>query len=244
MKTKQAIVSNLRAARLTAGSALAVLTVMAAAVAAMPTTQAPEDPWSFFASVPEARGSHTLIVEVVGDFLELYNVRLRADKVHAIAESVSIESRRHGIDAGLLLSMILIESSFREDVVSDKGAVGLMQLLPSTAEAVASEMDMDWDGHAHLVDPRTNITLGAYYFKKLMRVFGNDVPLALTAYNKGPGYVLKMQESGVMEATANDYPSSYAERVIGGMSRLYQDRGQAGRRAPTPARKRASSDTL
>jgi soluble lytic murein transglycosylase-like protein len=214
---------------------------MAVAVAAIPTAQAPEDPWGFFASVPEARGSRTLIAEVVGDFLELYEVRLSPDKVHDIAESVSIESRRHGIDAGLLLSMIFIESSFREDVVSERGAVGLMQLLPSTAEAVASELDLDWDGHDHLVDPRTNITLGTYYLKSLMRVFGNDVLLALTAYNKGPTYVLRMQESGVMEATANDYPSSYAERVIGGMSRLYHGRGQAGRRAPTPARTSASS---
>jgi soluble lytic murein transglycosylase len=243
MKTKQTIMNAIRRARRAAGSSLAFLTVVALAAAAMPIAQAPEDPWGFFASVPEARGSRTLIAEVVGDFLELYDVRLPADKVYDIAESVSIESRRHGIDAGLLLSMIFIESSFREDVVSDQGAVGLMQLLPSTAEAVASELDLDWNGEDHLIDPRTNITLGAYYLKKLMRVFGNDVLLALTAYNKGPAYVLEMQKSGVMEATANDYPSSYAERVIGGMSRLYKGRGQAGRRAPTPARTGASSST-
>ena len=136
------------------------------------------------------------------------------------------ESGRHGIDPGLLLSIILSESGFRADAVSEKGAVGLMQLLPSTAEAAAREMDLEWGGDARLLDPRTNIVLGTYYFRKLMDVFDDDVSLALTAYNKGPGYVLRMQASGVMEATAANFPSAYAEQVMHGVTALRAGRGR------------------
>ncbi len=194
---------------------------------------APEDPWQFVASVPQERGSQPLIAEVVSHFLEIHHVRMSPERMHAVAESVMVASRKHDLDAGLLLSMILLESSFQPDAVSEKGAVGLMQLLPSTAEAIAQELDLEW-ADAHLVDPRKNITLGAAYFKKLMKAFDGDVPLALTAYNKGPGYVLKMQRSGVMEATASNFPSSYAERVFDSLSRLYPDRGRTGWRAPSP----------
>ena len=217
-----------------AGVRVGVLALTAAMFLSLTTpARAPEDPWRFVAEVPQMRGSQPVIAEVVADFLEIHHVRLAPDKMFAITDSIMVESQKHGLDAGLLLSMILLESSFRTDAVSDKGAVGLMQLLPSTAAAVAEELNLEW-ADARLVDPQTNITLGAAYFKKLMKVFGDDVPLALTAYNKGPGYVLKMQASGVMEATASNFPSSYAERVIGNLSRVYSDRGQAGWRAPSP----------
>ena len=114
----------------------------------------------------------------------------------------------------LLLSVILSESRFRVDAVSEKGAIGLMQLLPSTAEGLAAQLDLEWGGDARLLDPRLNIALGTYYLKQLMITFDDDVNLALTAYNKGPGYVLKMQASGVMETTAANFPSSYAERIV------------------------------
>ena len=175
---------------------------------------APQDPWKFVAEVPLVRGAQSPIADLVADFLALHNVRLSADQMQAIAESVALESERHDIDAGLLLAMILSESRFRVDAVSEKGAVGLMQLLPSTAAAVAAEMDLEMPGGVRLTDPHTNIALGAFYFKKLMGDFDQNVSLALTAYNKGPGYVMKMQASGVMETTAANFPSAYAERVV------------------------------
>ena len=178
---------------------------------------APEDPWRLVAQVPIVRGPQATVAELVAEFLDCHGVRLPPRQIQAIAQSVAEESRRQNIDPGLLLSVILSESGFRIDAVSEKGAIGLMQLLPSTAEDLAAQLDLEWGGDARLLDPRTNIALGAYYLKQLMDTFGDDVNLALTAYNKGPGYVLRMRASGGMEMTATNFPSSYAEKVMARM---------------------------
>jgi len=175
---------------------------------------APEDPWRLVAEVPIVRGPEASTASLVAEFLDRHDVMLPPGQLYAIAQSVAEESFRHRIDPGLLLSVILLESRFRTDAVSEKGAIGLMQLLPSTAEELSGQLDLEWRGEARLLDPRTNIALGAFYLKSLMRTFDGDVNLALTAYNKGPGYVQRMQASGVMEATAANFPSSYAERIV------------------------------
>jgi len=196
---------------------------------------APENPWGFVAEVPVVRGPESPIAGLLADFLDLHRVRLAPSEVYDIVQSVSAESGRHGIDPGLLLSIILSESRFRADAVSEKGAVGLMQLLPSTAEAAARELDLEWGGDARLLDPQTNIALGTYYFKTLMDVFDDDVSLALTAYNKGPGYVLRMQATGVMETTAANFPSAYAEQVMHGVTALRAGRGRSSERGDSAA---------
>ncbi len=212
--------------RMSGHLALISLTALVSTLLSTPTW-APENPWRFVAEVPVVRGPESSIPGLLADFLDLHHLRLAPSEVYDIAQSVTTESARHGIDPGLLLSIILSESRFRVDAVSEKGAVGLMQLLPSTAEAAARELDLEWGGDARLLDPRTNIALGTYYFRKLMDVFNDDVSLALTAYNKGPGYVLRMQASGVMEASAADFPSAYAEEVMHGVTALRAGRGRS-----------------
>jgi soluble lytic murein transglycosylase-like protein len=102
-----------------------------------------------------------------------------------IARAVDEESRRHGIPAELLLAVIWAESAFRGDAVSERGAVGLMQLMPGTAADLASELEMAWTGEEVLYDARANITLGAFYLSKLLATF-DDLDRALAAYNRGP----------------------------------------------------------
>jgi len=175
---------------------------------------APEDPWGLVAQVPTVRAPEVATARMMADFLDRHGVQLPDRQLYAIALSVSEESYQQEIDPRLLLSVILSESGFRTDAVSEKGAIGLMQLLPSTAEDLADQLDLRWGGDARLLDPRTNIALGAFYLKSLMRTFNGDLNLALTAYNKGPAYVQRMQASGVMEVTASNYPSAYAERIV------------------------------
>lgn len=91
---------------------------------------APEDPWRLVAEIPIVRGPERTGVEKVADFLDQHGIRLPAGQMFAIAESVAQESRRHGIEPELLISVIFSESRFRVDAVSEKGAIGLMQLLP------------------------------------------------------------------------------------------------------------------
>ncbi len=80
------------------------------------------------------------------------------------------------IEANLLRAVIVVESGFNSRAVSPRGAVGLMQLMPSTARRF---------GVSNLYDPSQNVVAGASYLKFLIKRFGNNVRLALAAYNAG-----------------------------------------------------------
>lgn len=83
---------------------------------------------------------------------------------------------KNGVDALLLASLVEVESNFSPRVISPKGAVGLAQVLPSTAGY----------GPDELSKPAVNLDLGAAYLKSLLERFDGDLELALAAYNAGP----------------------------------------------------------
>ena len=85
-----------------------------------------------------------------------------------------------GLDPMLVMAVILAESGQNPGAVSERGAVGLMQVMPETAA---------WLGFPEFADPATNLRAGCKYLRQLMDMFGNDVELALAAYNAGPGAV-------------------------------------------------------
>jgi soluble lytic murein transglycosylase len=76
------------------------------------------------------------------------------------------------------------ESSFNPNVVSGAGAVGLMQLMPATAQHTAYRDGIPYSDN--LFDPRENMLIGSAYFDGLIKDFGNCLPLAIAAYNAGP----------------------------------------------------------
>ena len=90
-----------------------------------------------------------------------------------------------GVDEALVFAVIRAESGFREDAVSSAGAVGLMQLMPSTAAFAAASLGVEaYD----LLDAADNIRLGAWYLGYLCGRFGR-IDEALAAYNAGEGTV-------------------------------------------------------
>ena len=94
------------------------------------------------------------------------------------------------------------------NALSDKGAVGLMQILPSTAHEIAQELRMDWPGEELLRDPGANIEMGTYYLTKLVNQF-NNLSVALAAYNHGPGRIAELA------AAKEELPMAYSEKVLG-----------------------------
>lgn len=98
-------------------------------------------------------------------------------------------SNEHGIDMELLQALIATESGFDVDAVSPKGAVGLMQLMPATAERYGVRGDAKAPVAKKLTDPRTNIRAGSRYLRDLIRMFPGKLELALAAYNAGEGAV-------------------------------------------------------
>lgn len=95
----------------------------------------------------------------------------------------------HGIDYELLQALIATESGFDSGAVSPKGAIGLMQVLPATAQRYGLVGDGKMSLEKKLTDPRTNIRAGTRYLSDLLRLFPGQLDLALAAYNAGEGAV-------------------------------------------------------
>ncbi len=120
-------------------------------------------------------------------------------------------AERYGLDALLLASVIEAESSFNPEVVSIKGAVGLMQVMPETAGLEAEA----------LMEPDANLTAGAAYLSHLLALYQGDLELALAAYNAGPGAVRRFGGMPPYRETR-----SYVERVLARYVRHHRDRWQ------------------
>ena len=98
-------------------------------------------------------------------------------------------SRQHGIDYELLKALIVAESGFDASAISPKGAIGLMQVMPATAERWGLRGDARTPIEKKLVDPQVNVRTGTRYLRHLMDLFPGQLDLALAAYNAGEGAV-------------------------------------------------------
>jgi soluble lytic murein transglycosylase len=109
-------------------------------------------------------------------------------------------ARNYDLDPALLAAVIYEESRFDADARSEQGAVGLMQLLPETAEGIATRTGGSRFEVSDLLDPEINVRYGSWYLRHLMRKYG-DVRTALAAYNGGQGNV----DRGVQFQETRDY---------------------------------------
>lgn len=107
-----------------------------------------------------------------------YNPKLAPPDAGTIAAEIVKQSRLHGLAPGFVAAVIAAESGFRVNVVSARGAVGLMQLMPETARGLGID-PRDW---------RQNLAGGVRYLKMLVDRFGH-VEVALAAYNAGPARI-------------------------------------------------------
>jgi hypothetical protein len=98
-------------------------------------------------------------------------------------------SQKHSIDYELLQALIATESGFDAQAVSPKGALGLMQLMPATAQRYGVAADKRSTIEKKLFDPRINIAAGSRYLSDLIEMFPGELELALAAYNAGEGAV-------------------------------------------------------
>jgi uncharacterized coiled-coil protein SlyX len=98
-------------------------------------------------------------------------------------------AERFNLDLALLKALVLAESGFDPQAVSPKGAIGLMQLMPATAQRYAFQGEAREALAGRLTDPQLNVTLGARHLRELINRYEGRIELALAAYNAGEGAV-------------------------------------------------------
>jgi soluble lytic murein transglycosylase-like protein len=107
----------------------------------------------------------------------------------AVRHHIRDAARANGIAPELLQAVIAAESGFDAQAISPRGAVGLMQIMPVTAQAHGLAPEPRRTVESQLADPRTNIHTGARILARLLGQFPEQVDLALAAYNAGEGAV-------------------------------------------------------
>jgi hypothetical protein len=138
-----------------------------------------------------------------------------AETAARYATEIKAAAERYGVSERLVQAVIRVESAFNPKAVSVKGAQGLMQLMPETASML---------GVRNSFDPQQNIDGGVRHLRRLIDRFGNDLPLALAAYNAG-------EKAVVSNRGIPPYPETrdYVTRV------LYYYDGTTNGAASTPS---------
>ncbi|MDA7415699.1 lytic transglycosylase domain-containing protein [Xenophilus arseniciresistens] len=105
------------------------------------------------------------------------------------SSALKTAAARHDIDVELLQALVAAESGFNAQAISPKGAIGLMQLMPATAQRYGVRGDARRTLESKLHDPQINIAAGSRYLRDLIAMFDGSLELALAAYNAGEGAV-------------------------------------------------------
>jgi soluble lytic murein transglycosylase-like protein len=136
----------------------------------------------------ELRADDPILHEVIERFSSRQRMGLTAPEIEEVARAIVDASERYDIEPHLVLAVIHVESRYDAFAVSPVGALGLMQILPSTGRELAERHGIEWRGPRTLFDPVANVELGVAYLKQLSDRYGST-KVALAAYNWGPGHI-------------------------------------------------------
>jgi soluble lytic murein transglycosylase len=128
---------------------------------------------------------------------------------------VTAEAEANGFPPLLLLALVRQESFFRPDAESSADALGLTQVIPSTADEIAAQLAEADFTYVDLFRPNVSLRFGAHYLGSQLALFDGDIEAALAAYNGGPGNALRWQE------IASGDPDLFLEAINFSETRAY-----------------------
>jgi soluble lytic murein transglycosylase len=139
---------------------------------------------------------------------------------YRVAKTILEESKKYGYDPIFLLAVIKNESGFNPTVRGTSGEIGLMQILPSTAEWLKAANRWKWKNtESVLRDPVMNVRIGSAYIDYLRKQFDSHGRLYLSAYNMGPGNLKTALSHKV-------WPKEYSIRVMEKYIQYYREIGK------------------
>jgi soluble lytic murein transglycosylase len=137
-----------------------------------------------------------------------------------LANALIKEAKKYKFDPIFLMAVIDHESTFNPRAKGTHGEIGLMQIMPDTAEWIAKKYDIDWTGSKSLFDVATNVKIGAAYLDYLRGRFEAHGRLYLAAYNMG---VTNVHRALDKEIWPKDYPQKVMQHYIKFYRALYTD---------------------
>ena len=140
------------------------------------------------------------------------------------SNSIAQYAKEYKLDPYLIASMIHCESDNRPDAVSSDGAIGLMQIMPTTGEWIAGKLQIEDFDTDMLFEPSVNIRFGCWYLRFLLDRYDQDRQLTVAAYNAGHGTVDKWMDDPEVSAGGRlvDIPYPETKTYVEKVQRAYE----------------------
>ena len=136
----------------------------------------------------------------------------------AYAPLVESAAHANGLDPNLLFAVMRVESIYNRRIISNAGAVGLMQIMPATGRRIAERTGVAGFDVTDLLNPRLNLDFSAWYLASLLQRFDGRLPLAIASYNGGPHnvrlWMLRNQPDMPLDAFLERIPFSQTHRYV------------------------------
>ena len=163
----------------------------------------------FIVNITKKQITITAIVLILCMIIAFLNIPIRIQKIiykKDYKEYVQKYAQEYNVDENLIYALIKAESNFNSNAKSSKDAIGLMQLMESTAQDVSKKTDLQISSDElseKLLEPDININIGTKYLSILIQKYGN-IEIAITAYNAGIGTVDNWIEKGIINSDGSN----------------------------------------
>ena len=166
------------------------------------------------------------VIAILAAF-SILNIPILEKVIYPYPNQAMIENyaTQYGVDPLFVVSIIREESRFHSKSESHKGAKGLMQLMPSTAQSIAESLGDKTYSEEDLLKPEKNIQYGTWYLASLQRVFANNTTLVTAAYNGGRGHVQEWINNGQIDPNnirLQDIPFKETRDYVGRVLKSYE----------------------